>query len=256
MSRLTRIQKNDLRIAADACTVAGHVCDERTWRLIMNMDDALDDDVEQRLRAAAPKTTAVNGRVEDELARMAVTAGTDRAQSGAGGRWSRSGAVAGAVFGVVIMAGAGVAAASNAEDWVFPWADAPALEYSYTLPSGSVCDARIGGLELPSAFADQESEILEYLASLDVMRTVDVDGEIAAARSNRDMWHENEAGTDLPAWYGTEYYPSPDREYSMAVQSGLQEVIFDELQRRGIVVSTDPGTIGLEGETKCAEVEG
>lgn len=222
----------------------------------MDIDDSLDDDIVRTLRHAAPRTTPVSERVENELARMTVAARTNQVPAGPDKERGRRVVIRGAILGVVLMAGAGAAAASTATSWISSWADTPALEFTYTLPSGSTCESRIGGLELPPGFEDQESEILEHIASIDVMATIDLDGAIAAARSSRDMWFETDEGVDVPAWYGTKYYPSPDREYSMAVQSGLREVIFDELERRGMDVRSDPGLIRLEGETKCPEAKG
>ncbi|MEI2269585.1 hypothetical protein OHB93_09710 [Microbacterium sp. No. 7] len=222
----------------------------------MDMDDSLDDDIVRKLCDAAPTTTAVSERVENELARMTVVARNDQVPAGPDRQRSRRVVIRGAIVGVVLIAGAGAAAANTATSWISSWADTPALEFTYTLPSGSTCESRIGGLELPTGFEDQESEILEYIAAIDVMATIDLDGAIAAARSSRDVWLETDEGVDVPAWYGTEHYPSPDREYSMAVQSGLREVIFEELERRGMDVWSDPGLIRLEGETKCPEAKG
>ncbi|MDL5351061.1 hypothetical protein [Microbacterium sp. zg-YB36] len=222
----------------------------------MDMDDPLDEDFEQVLQSAAPKTTTVSNRVEDELARMTVAARTDDALARRADRWNRPGVATGAIVGALLLTGAGVAAASAGTNWIFPWAETPAVEFSYTLPSGKTCESRIGGLSLSPEFESQETDILKYLAGLDVMDAIDIDEEIAAARSNRDVWMETDEGIDVPAWYGTEYYPSPDREYSMAVQKALREVIFDELERRGLDPRGGQGLLGLEAETKCPGAEG
>lgn len=163
---------------------------------------------------------------------------------------------AGAILGAVVLTGAGVATATAATQWISSWAATPVLQFTYTLPSGATCESRFGALELPPELAEQESALLEYLAALDVMDTIDVDTEIATARADRNRWRETEEGVDVPAWYGTENYPSPDREYSMAVQNGIHQLVLDELARRDLEVSSEPALIRLEGETKCPGAEG
>lgn len=163
---------------------------------------------------------------------------------------------AGAILGAVVLAGAGAATATAATRWISSWAATPVLQFTYTLPSGATCESRFGALELPPELAEQEPALLEYLAALDVMETIDVDAEIATARSDRNRWHETDEGVDVPAWYGTENYPSPDREYSLAVQNGIHRLVRDELVRRGLEVAGEPALIHLEGETKCPGAEG
>jgi hypothetical protein len=140
-----------------------------------------------------------------------------------------------AVVGVILFAvGAGGAAAAAAwTGWVAPWAAQPTGAFTYTLPSGAVCEEQIGppdGLD-----AKRLAALRDWFARTDVMAEADVQGRIDELRSETDATMLLEDGTEVAAGYGTPYYPSPDEEYQQAVDIAVKDLADAELKRLGRV---------------------
>ena len=209
------------------------------------------DPFEQELSGAGPRVSTITPSVEDELARMAVAARTDSARSEPSKRRVPRVAVIGLAAALVIGgAGAAAAATGGFTSW---WADDPDAAYTFTLPSGAVCEARWGNVM--GSYADKAAReaAREYLGTIDDIDQADIDSEIARMRADRDSWLQNDDGTQEPAWYGTENYKSPDTEYSQAVSLVVSNALWEELRRQGFVLDAGENERGLsvDGEMNC-----
>ncbi|QGQ20356.1 hypothetical protein GC089_15615 [Cellulomonas sp. JZ18] len=184
--------------------------------------DALDD----LLDASAPAVAPVSARLRDELATMVQEARHDARPSAVVRRLPRAVAVTGAV---ALLAGGAGAAAATSDLWS-PWARTPAATYTYTLPSGAVCEERIGNFVAQDAAATRAAQ--EWLASVDVLAVADVEGVYARMKADLDVVALDAQGREVPGHYGTPHW-NADRHYSMAVHRAVGEAIDAELVRQG-----------------------
>lgn len=207
------------------------------------------DPFERHLGGAAPRVSTITPRIEDELARMAVAARTDSARSEPNKRRVPRVAVIGLAAALVIGgAGAAAAATGGFTSW---WADDPDAAYTFTLPSGAVCEARWGNVMGGTSEDAARKAARDYLNSVDGVDQADIEAEIARIRADRDGWFQNADGTREPAGYGTENYPSPDAEYERAVSSVLTNAVWDELDRQGFDADEDLRNVSFAGEMNC-----
>ncbi len=183
--------------------------------------DALDD----LLDASAPAVPPVSARLRGELAAMALEARHDARPTAVARRIPRGVAAAGAV--ALLAGGAGAAAAS---DLWSPWARTPAATYTYTLPSGAVCEERIGNFIARDAAATQAAQ--EWLAGVDALAVADVEGVYARMKAETDVVALDAQGREVPGHYGTPYW-NADLHYSMAVGVAVGEAVDAELVRQG-----------------------
>jgi hypothetical protein len=130
------------------------------------------------------------------------------------------------VAGVAVLAvtGAG-AAAAVAQHWA---PGEPVGVFTYPLPSGAVCEERVGDLDAEPAVVDAA---VAFFASHDVLAEADVAGEIARMRADDDLEHVLADGSVVSAVYGTSYYYSPDLEYQLAVTRSVNDLLTAELDR-------------------------
>ncbi|MFI2752587.1 hypothetical protein ACGIF2_04040 [Cellulomonas sp. P22] len=140
------------------------------------------------------------------------------------------------------LGGVGVAAAAVTGvdlPWS-PWAQEPDATLTYTLPSGAVCEQRLGNVE--SSDQARVEALQEYVSTHDVLALADVDGAITQMRTEERTFEGHRAE------YPSEYYPSPDSEYQQAVSQAVAHLVFGELERRGFGPDTD---LSLMGEAHC-----
>jgi hypothetical protein len=213
-----------------------------------------DDAMTRMLTASAPRTIALTPAVEDELARMSVAARTDTKPAASRKRLTpRVAAVA--LAGVLVLGGAGAAAAATGGWWSSWWAAEPDGVAHYTLPSGTQCEHRIGGLMIGMRYEHIREFARDWYATADLDAIVadGVDEHIAAARADMDRWFWADDGTRQPAWYGTEHYPSPDQEYLDAAQQSISAALNDALEDSDLDLTIAPEGRGLEisGEISC-----
>lgn len=199
-------------------------------------------------RPATPLADAMTG----EEAGSAVEAARRRSRSTRPTLLRRGGRPALAVTATVVLGavGAGAAAAVATHlDWTAPWAADPDVVFTYTLPSGAVCEERIGGV------AGTDPQVLEaardFFRENDVLALADVDAEIDELRHD-DNTVVLPDGEVVDAPYGSEHYPwTPDSEYRQAVSRAVGEVFTAELERRGIELDVDGAYDSYEGESQC-----
>lgn len=202
------------------------------------------DPLDVLLDASAPSTPAPSAALHAEAVAMIATVSTADATTSR--RRLPRVAVIGIVGGALLGVGGVAAAATTLGDWS-PWAQQPDAAFTYTLPSGAVCEQRMGNVQAADQEAAQAAR--DWLAEVDVFALADVDGRIQMFREDPDHTRVLEDGTEVPAGYGTDEYFSPDREYDLAVNHAVAEMIVDELARQGFdVYNID---LSIEGEGIC-----
>jgi hypothetical protein len=196
--------------------------------------DELDPELDRALRASAPDVT-LTGRADEALIRSMVSAA--RREAALERRPARSRRTVGiAVLLGLGLGGVGAAAAAVTQHQWAPWAPDPATVFTYTLPSGAVCEQRI---DVPNGPGSRAAEAMRtYFRTHDVLALADVEGAIASMRS----WDE-------PTEDGASRM-SPDTEHQMAVQHAVSDLARDELARQGIDVP-DNGLAFLSSESHC-----
>jgi hypothetical protein len=203
-----------------------------------------DDLLDTVLRASAPPTPGVDARTDRELAELVADA-RRAARPGRSRRTKRHVVAASAaiLFG---LAGASTAAATvSGVDWL-PWAEDPDAIFTYTLPSGAVCEERIG--EVSAADARITEATREYFRNNDVLALVDVDAMIAQMRTEDDT-PAGAGGVELPAAYPDEQPMPADLEYSLALQRAVGGLVSAELERQGF--DLDAAEVGWGGQASC-----
>ncbi|WP_409048711.1 hypothetical protein AB2L57_18275 (plasmid) [Microbacterium sp. HA-8] len=197
--------------------------------------DSLLDDL---LSSSKPPVSALTPDIEDELARMSVMALTDQRRPRGHRHISRAAAVG--LCTALVLGGAGAAAAATLTGWPW-WKQEPPAPFSYTLPSGAVCETRlVGNIQGPSP--EISTATLAYLASVDIFEVLDVDAELTKLReSGQD---QPRAGSTVlegsrPNYFLEDAELSPDREYQFAVENAIIPAVVLELKRQGFEVSAD-----------------
>lgn len=199
----------------------------------MTHDD--DDALSALLDRSAPRVPGPTLGEQTALARMAAAAPT-------GGRTTRRGrgAIIGAVGAVVALAGTYTAAAATDNlPWDKEYVD-PDLLFTYTLPSGARCEEHL------IAGTDEASKVVRDLAhSTDLVAQADVDAEIASLREGPSTTTLGD-GSVVPSGPDTPYYFSPDREYSMAMDTAVGKLIQKRLDEKGIHFEGDQWSSSAE----------
>jgi hypothetical protein len=193
------------------------------------------------LDASSPPTPQGDAMTPAE-ARALVASALDQAAAAPRRRPGRRRALVVGAAAVMGLAGIGAAAAAVTQiDWS-GWASDPDVAYTFTLPSGATCEARIGGTI--GASNESVDQARAFFREHDVLAMVDVDAEIARMRAEEDRAVIiDDAGTQVDASYGTAYYPSPDEEYQWAVSKVVGELFADELEWQGGALDSHSGAI-------------
>jgi hypothetical protein len=202
--------------------------------MIMTRLDPAADAFDEALDRSAPRATT-DAEIDQELTLM-----VRRARSAARQRprpWGRRIAVAGAILALA-AGGATTAAATGL--WS-PWAEDPAVIYSYELPSGVWCEVRTGNV-MAHGRPDVVAAIEDILENGDVFARADIDAAITESRAAENSY------MGKPAGHGTDYY-NADNEYRMAVDHAVTLVLFADLEKR--IPDYAGVSISWEGEANC-----
>lgn len=135
----------------------------------------------------------------------------------------------------VLVAG-GTAAAATVFDWDAPWADEPLGVITFTLPSGGVCEQRIGDLVVDDAEADAMVKTWLGERTLDEITGGRIEANIAEIRAESLAGESTTAdlvpGQETPVGYGTDYYDA-DWEYTRALDDAVGDAISDKIKAEG-----------------------
>lgn len=145
---------------------------------------------------------------------------------------------------VLALGGAGAAAAATISRWQ-PWAENPDATVHFTLPSGSSCEYRIVARDTgdPADYLAAR----DYLTSTDVLALADIDGELSRVRAREVAVRGDSSDAGTPA---TGPY-SDDELYRQAVSGAVLNVIWDELEARGIVDPVAGSDLSFASQTSC-----
>jgi hypothetical protein len=145
---------------------------------------------------------------------------------------------------LLTLGGAGAAAAATISGWE-PWVENPDAVVHFTLPGGASCEYRIVAKDTGSS-ADFIAA-RDYLRSTDVLALADIDGELARV-SSRMVGPDD--GSAVPA---TSVY-SEDQLYYQGVTGAINNVIWDEMEARGIANSVTGSDLSFASQSDCAGV--
>jgi hypothetical protein len=204
-----------------------------------------DPELDATLDASRPRTPLADGASDTDVDHL-VTVARGEARRGVRHRLPRRGAGVAAVVALG-LAGAGVAAAAvTTDDWKW-WVQDPDLAFSYTLPSGVMCDDRIGNVWGADPEAVEGAK--EFLRDKDVLAMADVENEIEWMRSDREVYGLDQDGNEVRAHYGTPHYKTADQEYVLAVSSAVGKVFEAEIEARdsGAAVESYSGQANCPG---------
>lgn len=136
-----------------------------------------------------------------------------------------------------VLVGGGAAAAvttSSFGNWIAPWTADPTGTLTFALPSGGVCEQRIGDLKVANPQA--EEMIHTWLADHTLAEIADIDAAIEADRAaGPETWtFDGDTGhrPDVVYGYGTANYDA-DYEYTNAVYQAETEAILAKLADEG-----------------------
>lgn len=213
-----------------------------------SLDDLLNDSAPDTGRDSEPMTAAL-----DDL----VVATRDAARSGsrasvARNRRPRRAILAASATTVVLLGGGAAAAASGSifGNWIAPWADDPTGTLSFTLPSGGVCEQRIGDLKVADPEANEM--VHDWLADHTLNEIADVDAAIATMRAEGPQtWQFGgvDKGSDLTFGYGTANYDA-DYEYVTAMHQATFDAVHAKLLDEGYTEYADY-ELSYNGELRC-----
>ncbi|WP_313479926.1 hypothetical protein [Microbacterium sp.] len=137
----------------------------------------------------------------------------------------------------LVVAGGATAAAAATMQWD-PWALEPDASFAVTMPSGTQCEYRYGGLD-----GTASEEVRSFIANNDIVAMADVEGVIARARAQgQAMYDEN--GELQPAGPGSAMYDA-DWEYQFALSQAVTDLIGDHLRARGELA---PYTLNMQAD--------
>lgn len=214
-----------------------------------SLEDMLNESAPDTGRASEPMTAAL-----DDL----VVATRDAARTGsravaARGRRPRRAILAASAATVVLLGGGAAAAVSGSifGNWDAPWADDPTGTFSFTLPSGGVCEQRIGDLKV--ANPDANKMVHEWLNDHQLNEIADVDAAIATTRAEGPQTWQFDGDTgvraDLTFGYGTANYDA-DYEYVTAMQQATFDAVHAKLLDEGYTDYADY-ELSYSGELRC-----
>ena len=212
-----------------------------------SLDDLLNDSAPDTGRTSEPMTAAL-----DDL--VVVTRGAARsgARTAVARRRRPRRAILAASAATVVLLGGGAAAAVSGSifgNWDAPWADEPTGTFRFTLPSGGVCEQRIGDLEV--ADPDANTMIHDWLNNHTLNEIADIDAAIAATRAEGPQSWQNggPGGTDLTFGHGTSNYDA-DYEYVTAMHQATFDAVHAKLLDEGYTDYADY-ELSYRGELRC-----
>ncbi|MEP7764387.1 hypothetical protein [Sanguibacter sp. 25GB23B1] len=142
------------------------------------------------------------------------------------------------------LGGVGAAAASTWGGWEPWWTDDANGAFTYTLPSGAVCEEQLGNIQGIDPAADEA--IRSWFDETDVVAQAEVEAEIQRMRADTTV-AVLEDGTEVDASYGTDYYFPADEEYRMAMNVAVADLMTAELARLGFEAESYDGAASCPG---------
>ena len=135
-------------------------------------------------------------------------------------------------------------------NWDAPWADDPTGTFSFTLPSGGVCEQRIGDLQVANPEANEM--VHDWLNDHTLNEIADIDAAIAATRAEGPQTYQFgglDRRSDLIFGYGTDVYDA-DYEYVNAMRQATYDGVHAKLLEEGYTDYADYN-LSWEGELRC-----
>lgn len=195
-----------------------------------SLEDLLNESAPDPGRADEPMTAALGDLV------TATRNAAHTAPRSIGSRRRRRALLAASAAAVVVAGGGAAAAVTGSAfgGWIAPWTAEPTGTLSFTLPSGGVCEQRIGDLKV--ANPEAEKMIHAWLADHTLSEIADIDAAIEAIRAEGPQTHTFDGDTgvrpDVRYGYGTANYDA-DYEYVNAVFQAESEALSDKLWDEG-----------------------
>ena len=213
-----------------------------------SLDDLLNDSAPDTGRTTEPMTAALDDLV---MAARGAAQGGPRT-SVARNRRRRRAMLAASATAVVILGGGAAAAVSGSifGKWDAPWANDPTGTFSFTLPSGGVCEQRIGDLKVADPRADEM--IHDWLADHTLNEIADIDAAITATRAEGPQRWQNgglDRSSDIVFGYDTANYDA-DFEYVTAMHQATFDAVHAKLLDEGYTDYADYA-VSWEGELRC-----
>jgi hypothetical protein len=209
------------------------------------MDTKDHEELDQVLRRLASPTTRITPAVEDELASLTIATRRAARPDARKRAWRLS-----LTAGIPVVAVFGLGAAAMATGLWEPWAHTPDGTFTYTLPSGVICEERVG--DLRSENPDIQRAVQEIYATMDVVADADV-----AARYERLLIEDSAleyAQAMVVSNSGSPGYGTiEDVIYGMAVSTAVNKTVNEELVERGFFQSGERYSMALRGQTLCGE---
>ncbi|TDE94890.1 hypothetical protein EXU48_08880 [Occultella glacieicola] len=203
-----------------------------------------DDHLDALLNASSPPAPLAGAATETDLATLVAEARTAAIPPRPGRTRRHLTAVSAAV--VLGLAGAGAAAATVTDaDWL-PWAQEADVIFTYTLPSGAVCEERIGDVG-SSGDPEAVEATREFFRDNDVLALADVDAMIAQIRQEDASGGED--GTEVSADDPDAQPMSADMEYGLALGRAISDLVTAELRSQGF--DTDAAGVSYSGQAWC-----
>lgn len=193
---------------------------------------------------SAPRTPMANSLPDSAFRELVQGARSEVKRSRRHKVTPRSVAI-GTVF-FLALGGAGAAAAATLTGWQ-PWVENPDATVRFTLPSGTACEYRIIARD-----AGNTAEFIaarDYLSSTDVLALADIDGQLAWVTRGEVLVQ----GDDITTVPAAELY-SEDQLYYQAVTGAINNVIWDEMEARGIANPLTGSDLSFGSQSDCAGV--
>ena len=190
------------------------------------MHHSLDDLLDESAPPAPRDTTELRMALDD----ASSTAKREVRKS----RPTRRGLFVGLALSSVLLAGAGVAVATELIEWP-DWAADPTGAYTFVLPSGVSCDVKFGNVLTYNGERRDElrADLKDWFEHTDIVAEVTplVNDFIEESRAGTNIVKLDD-GTEVDGGVGTEYYDADD-EYQMAFNRALNALVYEEVARLG-----------------------
>lgn len=208
------------------------------------MDTRDHDELDQALRHLAFPTTQITPAIEDELASLTIASLRATRPVARKRAWRLS-----LSAGVPVVAVFGIGTAAMATGLWAPWAQTPDGTFTYTLPSGVVCEQRVGNLHAENP--DIQPAVQEIFTTMDVVAESDVttrNEQLLTEESALEYAQATVDDSESPG-FGT----IEDVIYGMALRGAVLETVDQELVQRGFDMSDERNMISAQGQALCGE---
>lgn len=208
------------------------------------MDTKDHDELDRLLRRLASPTTQVTPAVEDELASLTIATRRASRPVVRKNAWRLSLAA-----GIPVVAVFGIGAAAMATGLWAPWAQTPDGTFTYTLPSGVICEARVGEIQVENP--EIQRALQDIFATTNVVAASDVvaRNELLLSEDSALEYARATVEGSSSSGYGT----IEDVIYGMAVRGAVLETLNEELVERGFDVSNKRNMLSLRGQWLCGD---